>query len=695
MTEAPAAVLSRRPRTLDTALWVLVGLFVGGWVLYMLRNLGYLSYWMDEGFHYLAARGILDHGYPLYPSGHVYYKAILYAYVLAGLAKVFGLTAFTLRIVSVLSVAGLITLSYFVGKRFFSRTIGILAALLLAFSIWEVEDARLALYFAPLQLLYLAGLYVFYQAFVEDRRRFKPWVVVLFVLTPLIHQLGMGIYFCFPALFLMKGWKRFFKKDVLLSFGLITLFYLGMQVHEFFFWKVGYVYEKTDSSLQGMFQYFFSSFNLRYFKEFFVVFPLMSLVVLGGIFLYLGKRLARSGGEDDRGRSPQLYFTLTLLFPLLFFGVFRTHVQPRYLAQLYPVFIFLFLVALREATAALSDLLTAPLAVSKPKTKAVAAFLLFLVAVAVLTEGVGIGRTRSIVERRYNDPITSDIIVRSGRFEQEDNANPGLYVRHFLRPDDIVIAIHVVFQKIYVGRVDYWLWSGGPGTWDAWEKTPDGWRDFYVGARWINNLADLKAVVEGNPSRRVWLVGSTSLVRREHINSTIADYIRSRKENLVFRGFDGLSEVYLWNDTGRELTGEPHILEGEWLPARRGSVAYGEGASKKAWMAWPAGRRDEFDVEIPAGFEPVRYNLKLRVRTGPDGAGQEALSVAVLDPRTGDRLRMIRVPANGRSGGGGYAEYEASFAAREKGGLRLRLLVTGAARCDLDWIDIRPAEEGK
>jgi hypothetical protein len=695
VTKAPAAVLSRRPRTLDTALWVLVGLFVGGWVLYMLRNLGYLSYWMDEGFHYLAAQGILDHGYPLYPSGHVYYKAILYAYVLAGLAKVFGLTAFTLRIVSVLSVAGLITLSYFVGKRFFSRTIGILAALLLAFSIWEVEDARLALYFAPLQLLYLAGLYVFYQAFVEDRRRFKPWVVVLFVLTPLIHQLGMGIYFCFPALFLMKGWKRFFKKDVLLSFGLITLFYLGMQVHEFFFWKVGYVYEKTDSSLPGMFQYFFSSFNLRYFKEFFVVFPLMSLVVLGGIFLYLGKRLARSGGEDDRGRSPQLYFILTLLFPLLFFGVFRTHVQPRYLAQLYPVFIFLFLVALREATAALSDLLTAPLAVSKPKTKAVAAFLLFLVAVAVLTEGVGIGRTRSIVERRYNDPITSDIIVRSGRFEQEDNANPGLYVRHFLRPDDIVIAIHVVFQKIYVGRVDYWLWSGGPGTWDAWEKTPDGWRDFYVGARWINNLADLKAVVEGNPGRRVWLVGSTSLVRREHINNAIADYIRSRKENLVFRGFDGLSEVYLWNDTGRELTGEPHVLEGEWLPARRGSVAYGEGASKKAWMAWPAGRRDEFDVEIPAGFEPVRYNLKLRVRTGPDGAGQEALSVAVLDPRTGDRLRMIRVPANGRSGGGGYAEYEASFAAREKGGLRLRLLVTGAADCDLDWIDIRPAEEGK
>ena len=84
-------------------------------------------------------------------------------------------------------------------------------------------------------------------------------------------------------------------------------------------------------------------------------------------------------------------------------------------------------------------------------------------------------------------------------------------MKHCLEADDIVVAIHVVFQKIYVGRVDYWLWSGGPGTWDAWEKTPDGWKDFYVGARWINNLDDLRKVIEGHPGGRVWLVASTSL----------------------------------------------------------------------------------------------------------------------------------------------------------------------------------------
>ncbi len=41
--------------------------------------------------------------------------------------------------------------------------------------------------------------------------------------------------------------------------------------------------------------------------------------------------------------------------------------------------------------------------------------ILFLAAVFVLTEGVGLGRTMAVVDRRYRDPVTADIITRSGR----------------------------------------------------------------------------------------------------------------------------------------------------------------------------------------------------------------------------------------------------------------------------------------
>jgi hypothetical protein len=298
----------------------------------------------------------------------------------------------------------------------------------------------------------------------------------------------------------------------------------------------------------------------------------------------------------------------------------------------------------------------------------------------------------SIVNRRYNDPITTELITRSGRREHYDNKTPGEYVRRYWREGDVVVATHMIFQKVYGGRVDYWLWSGGPGTWDAWEKTADGWREYYVGARWLSDLAALKAVVEAEPGRRVWIVGSPSMLRRDHVSADISDYVRSRPENLVFRGKDGLSETYLWNDTAGELAGKRRTLEGEWLPARWGTVAYGEGASRKAWMAWKDGRRDEFEVVLPDGFEPIRYDLRLRAKPGKVRTGAEALAVAVLDPRTGDTLRTLRVPARDGAGAGWEETYHASFQAREKGGLRLRFWIPAGASIDLDWIDIVPSE---
>jgi hypothetical protein len=552
-----------------------------------------------------------------------------------------------------------------------------------------VENARLVLYFAPTQLMYLAGLYLFYQGFILDRKKFRPWSTLVFILIPWVHQLGMGLIFCYASLVVMKGLKRFFKKDVLVSFGLVTLAYLGVQLMEFFVWQVGYVYEKTDSSLGGLIRYFFSSFNLDYFKEFFVVYPAMTLVVLGGIFLYLGTRLGRGGADDDRARSPYLYLVLGLIFPLLFFGVFRTHVQPRYLAQLYPAFIFLFLAGLRPAATAVADLVIAPFVSLPLRARKAAGMVLFLGAVALLTEGVGLGRTLAVVNRRYRQPIETEVITRSGRLAQEDNANTGLYVKNFLQPDDIVIAIHVVFEKIYAGRVDYWLWSGGPGTWDAWEKTPEGWKDFYVGARWLNNLADLRKVIEGHPGRRVWLIGSTSLVRRDHIDQPIADYLEMNKDKVVFRGWDGISQVYLWNDAGGMLTAGRHTSEGEWLPARWGTVAYGPEFSKQAAMTWAPGRPDELIYEIPGTFKAGRYRLRLRARA--EGGSGEAFAAAVLSAETGERLRTVRVPA----GGDVWSEPEISFALREGDRPNLRIQVTGTSRVSLDWMDVVPEEGGR
>ncbi|MBN1938993.1 MAG: glycosyltransferase family 39 protein [Candidatus Aminicenantes bacterium] len=695
------SVSKRRDRR-DQVLRILLAVLLAGWIAVQLQNLGSLSLWMDEGFHYLAAQGILEHGYPLYPSGHIYWKAILYAYALAGGALIFGLKAVTLRVFSVLCVAGLIALTYHFGRRYFSRTVGFLAAVILAISAWELEYARLALYFAPLQLFYLLSLYFFYRGFIREENRFKTRAVVFFLLTPLIHQLGMGVIFAFAALFLMRGARRFFRKDVLLGFSVTVLFYLGIQLMEFYVWQVGYVYEKTDMSLRGMIGYFFGSFSLDYFKEFFRSFPWMSLAVLAGIFLCLGavvrKRNAGGGAiETEAARSPWLFLNLCLIFPLFFFAFFRTHVQPRYLAQLFPVFVLLFLVALRALSREFIGELAAPaFGIEKDKTRAVFSTVIFLGLVFVLTEGARPAQVLSIAGRNYGDPITVDTIARSGRYEHYDHESVGRYVAARLKPSDTVVAIHVVFQKIYAGRVDYWLWSGGPGTWDAWEKTPDGWKDFYVGARWINNLADLKRVTEGPESGRVWLVASPSLLRTDHILPDIRRYIEDENaDKLVFRGKDGMSEVYVWNDPELAAGGRRKV-EGEWMPSRQGAVIGEPNLSGGEALAWDgtAKRMDEFTAKAAGFWAPGSYRASVRYRTGPDSTEGAVGRVALVDGQ-GGRLRTVALTADGRPADrSGWREADVEFRLDLEQSVGVWVQVPPGCAVTIDYVDIRPKEGG-
>ena len=88
----------------EIIIWIGIILFSIFLFISLLHSLGKLSLWMDEGFHYLGVKEILEHGYPLFPSGHVYYKAIVYLYILTFFSLIFGLNEFSLRLVSVLSI---------------------------------------------------------------------------------------------------------------------------------------------------------------------------------------------------------------------------------------------------------------------------------------------------------------------------------------------------------------------------------------------------------------------------------------------------------------------------------------------------------------------------------------------------------------------------------------------------------------
>lgn len=689
----------------DLILWAIVAVLGVVFFFILLQRLDALSLWMDEGFHYLAAEGILDHGYPLFPSGHVYYKAILYTYALALSCLIFGLNAFGLRIISVLAFVGLLPVAYLFAKKIFGRPAGLLVAAGLAFSAWQMEIGRLALYFLPLQVFYVACLYAFYRGYFEEDKRWRHAALILFLLIPHIHQLGLGVWFCFPALLLLRGARRFFKKDVLVPFVVISLADLALQLHEFFFWKVGYVYERTDTSLKGMIDYFFSGFSLDYFKEFARSFPKMGLIVFAGLFLCLGVRYFKNrfedspfaGSRDAADGQGWLFANLCLVFPLLFFGFFRTHIQPRYLLQLYPLFFILFAGALVVLAKLALNLLIDPFVRLRSGirrdvlTWAVVGLFAF-----GLSDGIGPSVVKTIAGRRYRDPIKTDIITRSGRFVHYDNKGIGTFVNRFLAPDDVVIAIHVVFGKIYAGRVDYWLWTGGPGTWDAWEKTAEGWKDFYVGANWVNTLDDLRKVIEGTPGKRVWLIASPSIDNPGHIRPEVAEYIRSDPGRLVFRGRDGMSAVYLWHDAKSEFAGPPRAFEGEWVPEPPGRIVFAPDASRRCALVLDKKRMKRpaaFNVDLPAPLAPGEYKLILRAKTDEVGILEKLLSISLQAGKGRAEIRSCSVAGSDFEGPGAYKEFAWEFSLRrlEPQPISLKLLFTGRAALTVDYFDIQPA----
>lgn len=683
-------ILKKKEEKLFLAAVFLWSLFL---FFYLSRSLGLLSLWMDEGFHYIAAQKILEHGYPLYPSGHIYFKAILYTYFLSMFSLFGGLKAETLRLVSVLTSVVSVPVIYLFARRLFDRTTAFTSIVLFGLSVWVAEYSRAALYFSPLLFICILCLIFFYKGFFCENKKYKILASVFFMLAPLVHQLGMSVWFCFPAFFLVRGARRFFKKDILLSISLISLFYVFIQIHEYFFWDVGYVYEKTDSSFQGMLNYFFSSFSLSYFKELFRSFPAMSIVVLGGFFLFLGYYLASEKGAA-RSRNlflkNWLFLNLCLIFPLIFLGFFRTHVQPRYLYHLYPLFLILFVVSLFQASCSLVQIILFCFDLKKEKVFRRISIFLFLVLLFLLVEGIGPGKVRSVVDRYYGDPVTTDIITRSGRFEHYDHKGPGEYVRHFLEDEDIVVAMHMVFQYIYAGRVDYWLWSGGPGTWDAWEKTRESWRDFYIGAKWINNINDLKRVIFDNPDRRIWLICSPSLYRRDHINREIYEFIIGHSKELVFQGKDGMSQVYLFNERENVLTGETQDMEGEWIPTSKGKTVFLDSASKKS-VLFLEGKGEEihFSFILPQNLSAGRHFFRLRAMVREKVAAEEKLLGISLRALNGKKVYATHyLTGNYLDKPGEFQERKWSFFMEKPGRVEFVFYFTGKASLWLDYIDV-------
>ena len=130
-----------------------------------LINLGKPGLALDESFQVVAAKSILETGEPNLPSGEPYPRALLFTKLVAFSYSFLGTNEFAARLPSAVFGTFTIILIFFVGKRLFGTTVGLISAILLAFSPFEIAWSRECRMYAMFQFFFLFGFFAFYNGF--------------------------------------------------------------------------------------------------------------------------------------------------------------------------------------------------------------------------------------------------------------------------------------------------------------------------------------------------------------------------------------------------------------------------------------------------------------------------------------------------------------------------------------------------
>ncbi len=142
----------------------------------------------DEFVTLLAIRMIGQTGVPVMPSGLFYEHGLLYSY-LGSVAAVFGPVQLAARYLSLLLGIITILLTFWVGRRWFSPAVGVIAAAGLAVAPSAIQWSGRARMYALVQLLVLATLWPAYEGITQNKAWLR-WLALLAYLGAVLAHFG-------------------------------------------------------------------------------------------------------------------------------------------------------------------------------------------------------------------------------------------------------------------------------------------------------------------------------------------------------------------------------------------------------------------------------------------------------------------------------------------------------------------------
>jgi len=558
----------------------LLVLFIAGFYLRVI-NLGYLSFWGDDGHTVVGTLSTLKHGYPLLPGGNILWHGIFDYYLKAPAAALFKGTEFAFRITSVIFGSASIIAVYFTGKKIANKFVGFLSAFLIAFSTWYIQFSREARYYQDLQFFFVLSFLFFYLGFIEDRKVFKILATALFILTPLLHGIGVTLIILFVPLLLLKG-RSFFKKDIIISFLTIIAANALIILNQVLFWKVGRSFYTEETGFKALVAAYFKTPDPFYYKIIEIMFGRMFYVFLAGIAVFVVFAVIISIKKKD---SPEVFLTnerfvkwgslrwpfnlflvyYTFNIVILFMSAGRMYGQQRYVYFLMPIFIICFSYTVFLACLAVKKLLIFLISKNRKTNKVLFDYILavlFIILSFVLIKGVNPYEAHAIAYKKHNEKIDVMYSISNSWNVHWDAAQGGKYVYEHSKPDDIIITTDIYNSPPYTKRVDYWLWTGSLVSWAPYHSEEGKVIDDTYGVELIRDFNFLANILIENSDKDIWILTSKSLFISEHIDPGILKILEGLNDNLVLTGRDDVSRLYHFPKTsGQDARTLEYILK--------------------------------------------------------------------------------------------------------------------------------------
>jgi hypothetical protein len=279
----------------------------------------------------------LEHGSPVLPLSGVYTRSILNTGLIALSFKVFGISEFSARLVSVIFGTLTIFLVYLMGVKVANKRVAILAASIITFSVWEIAWSQHCRMYAQFQFFYLFGSYLFYLGLDKTNININKANIILlffsmiaFICALLSHKLALTflpvalIYILLYKREILK--KRYFIYLSLAFLGLASLYMIarGKTPLDYIYTTI---YTTAPIGAQQPFYYYalMSDLNILFFLVFISI---ISSIILWKLGLF----------KNEGIHHP--YLLLNFFIPFIILSLYS------WKCSRYALFIFPFLVLL-------------------------------------------------------------------------------------------------------------------------------------------------------------------------------------------------------------------------------------------------------------------------------------------------------------------------------------------------------------